>query len=242
MKTFNSISLSICLAVFFLAFLFLNQAGPAAAQVGVSQNQASPQTSALPGEDQAELKAILKPARFDESDDKIELVVFFWYGCGSCRATDDTTDMFIDSLPPDVRALKLPALFGNRTEWQAHGKLFMVLEALGAEEKLRKLTFDTVQNVNNPSARGYSLLTREAQEAFVVSQGISKEDFNAAYDSAAVNDKMARVKAFLDNSELDAVPGMVVNGRYSFSFIPGPAYYQLAERLINQEKERLAGK
>jgi hypothetical protein len=33
---------------------------------------------------------------------------------------------------------------------------------------------------------------------------------------------------------------MVVNGRYVFTFIQGPGYYQLADRLIKDERRRLA--
>ncbi|MDR2300662.1 MAG: thiol:disulfide interchange protein DsbA/DsbL [Deltaproteobacteria bacterium] len=194
----------------------------------------------LTDQERANFKVILKPARYDESDDKIELVTVFWYGCASCRSSDATTSLFASSLPEDVRATRLPGLFDNaRMPFQTHARLFFVLDELNAESAARQAAFDTALNVHNPNARNYGLITKESQETFAASQGISRAAFNAAYDSPAVAGKEARAKTFLENSGIDAVPGMIINGRYVITNFDGP-YYQLAEKLINHERDRLA--
>ncbi|MDR2366533.1 MAG: thiol:disulfide interchange protein DsbA/DsbL [Deltaproteobacteria bacterium] len=209
-------------------------AGPAMAQPG--QTLTPPD---LTPEELANFKAVLRPARFDDTDDKIELAVVFWYGCGACRESDSTTALFLNSLSDDIRPIRLPALFSGRAPFQTHGRLYLVLDELGVEGQARKAAFDTAQQVNNPNRRGYGLTTKESQATFAVSQGVSRAAFDAAYDSTAVTGREARVKAFLDNSGIDAVPGMIINGRYVITFYQGN-YYQLAEKLINHERARLA--
>jgi thiol:disulfide interchange protein DsbA len=214
------------------------------AQVGQSQNQATApaaQQNMKQIEDQANLKAILKPSRFDDSDNKIEVVILSWYGCGTCRRTDSTTNMFGDSLPEDVRVVKLPAMFEDNDEWYNHAKLFLVLEELGLESKLRSNVFETVQQAASPTGHSgsYGLISRESQETYALTKGISKADFNSAYDSPNVEGKLARIRSFVSNAALDAVPGMIINGRYVFTFVNGPGYYELAQKLIDQERKRL---
>ena len=207
-----------------------------------AQSPSQDQSLALPDltdEERANFKAILRPSRLDETDDKIELVLAFWYGCGACRESDPSTTMFANSLPPDVRVVRVPGLFESRMPFKAHGRLFLVLDELGVEESSRQAAFDTALQIHNPNRRGYGLTTKESQETFAASQGVARAAFNSAYDSPAVVGREARVQAFLDNSGLDAVPGMIINGRYVITFFQGP-YYQLAEKLINHERARLA--
>ncbi|MDR3135492.1 MAG: hypothetical protein LBU69_05285 [Deltaproteobacteria bacterium] len=198
-----------------------------------------PAMPAMEGKELNNFKAILRPARYDESDDKIELAVFFWYGCGACRESEATTTLFTGSLPEDVRVVRLPALFETRMPFQTHGRLFLVLDELGVETAARQAAFDTAQQIYNQNRRGYGLVTKESQETFAASQGVSRASFNATYDSLAVTGREARIKAFMDNSGLDAVPAMVINGRYVITYFDGP-FYQLAEKTINYERERLA--
>ncbi|MDR1545868.1 MAG: thiol:disulfide interchange protein DsbA/DsbL [Deltaproteobacteria bacterium] len=183
-------------------------------------------------------QAVRQPVRFDETDDKIELVVFFWYGCGACRASDSSTHMFLSALPDDVRVVKLPALFDSRPEWLQHGRLFFTLEKLGVESDLRSATFAAVQ-AQDGGRYTAKLMTREAQETFAAANGVDRADFRAAYDSPEIEEKLKRTTTYMNLVDLDSVPAMVVNGRYIFTFVQGPRYYQQAERLINQERERL---
>jgi thiol:disulfide interchange protein DsbA len=193
-------------------------------------------------EKQGNLSAILRPGRYDESDDKIEVVFFSWYGCGTCRQTDRIVDRFVETQADDVRTVKLPATFPGNEVWTSHAKLFAVLDELGREKELRTAVFETVQVGASATGHGgpVGLVSRGSQEAFAVSQGVAKADFNAAYDGQAAADKLARIGQFVDNADFDSVPAMVVNGRYVITYFNGPGYYQLAQNLIDQERARLA--
>ncbi|MDR1656573.1 MAG: thiol:disulfide interchange protein DsbA/DsbL [Deltaproteobacteria bacterium] len=217
------------------------------AQVGVSQGQAQAPAAALPAleppsEKNGGLKPILNPARLNDTDDKIEVVYFFWYGCRGCRETDQTTSMFLNSLPDDVRVEKLHVLFDNQPLWRIHGKLFYVLDELGVEKDLHTKLFATVQQQPHGPGGGstYGLTTPESQETFVAANGISRAAFKTAYDSPQVKGRMERVIAFMNNSGIDGVPALIINGRYQYTLFEGPGFYQQAERLINLERERLS--
>ena len=64
---------------------------------------------------------------------KIEVVELFWYGCPHCYAFEPTINPWAEKLPKDVNFRRIPAMFGG--PWDAHGQLFLTLEAMGVEHK-----------------------------------------------------------------------------------------------------------
>lgn len=222
--------------------------GPARAQVGQSLGQAQPPQGvpALPGQEQAGYETIESPARFDVGDDSIELAILFWYGCPACRASDPATDAFALSLPGDVRVERLPMFFPESlgglyaAESQAHGRLFLALEALGVEPGARQAAFDAAQTPGDPGGRGYGLLDQESQETFAAGLGLDGEGLLRALDSPPVLEREGRIKDFIGRAGLMGVPALVINGRYIIYYAHGPAFLGLAERLIESERARLA--
>ncbi|MDR1487653.1 MAG: thiol:disulfide interchange protein DsbA/DsbL [Deltaproteobacteria bacterium] len=187
--------------------------------------------------------AVLNPQRYDDSDDKIEVVYFFWYGCSHCYDSDKTTSLFLSSLPSDVRVVRLPAIFDPNDDSAFHARLYYSLRELGAELNLRTNAFLAVQNMtvsNTPAkpSHSYGLISKQAQESFAVANGISRAEYSAAYDSDRVIDNLTKAKEYYDAVEIRAVPTMIVNGRYILPY--SQTFYQVAEQLINQERERLA--
>ncbi|MDR2443149.1 MAG: thiol:disulfide interchange protein DsbA/DsbL [Deltaproteobacteria bacterium] len=214
------------------------------AQVGASQGQATAPTATLPTigpptDANGNLKPILRPSRLNDTDDKIEVVYLFWYGCGHCRQTDAATTMFLNSLPSDVRVERIHVLFDGASYWRAHGRLFYTLDQLGVEKTLHSKIFETIFQNARAQGGALSLITPQSQETFAAANGIARAAFKAAFDSPDVIGRMERVIAFTDNSGIDAVPGFIINGRYQYTYFGGPAFYQQAEMLINLERERL---
>jgi thiol:disulfide interchange protein DsbA len=189
--------------------------------------------------------AILHPMRYDEGDNKIEIVYFFWYGCSHCYNSDQTTSLFLGSLPADVRVVKIPAIFEPQGDSALHGRLYFTLDELGVEKEFREKAFMAAQNLTDagvPSGpfNGYGLVTKQAQESFAVANGISRADFDKAFESPTANSRFERARQYLETSGVEAVPTIVINGRYRLPY--GPDFYKFAEQLINQERERLAAK
>jgi thiol:disulfide interchange protein DsbA len=217
------------------------------AQVGQSLGQAQPQAaSSPPGGGQPAGELTERPGRFYEGDDKIELAILFWYGCPACRASDQATEDFAMAQAGDVRAERLPMFFPGDPgdhyvdESQAHGRLFLALEALGAEPSARQAAFGAAQQADSPGHRDYGLLDREAQKSFAESQGLDGDAFLEALGSQPVFDKEARIKDFIARAGLMGVPAAVVNGRYVVYYSHGPAFLGQVEELIESERNRLA--
>jgi thiol:disulfide interchange protein DsbA len=74
---------------------------------------------------------------------KIEVVELFWYGCPHCYAFEPVINPWVEKLPSDVNFVRIPAMFGG--PWDAHGQMFLTLEAMGVEHKVHAAVFEAIQ-------------------------------------------------------------------------------------------------
>ena len=74
---------------------------------------------------------------------KIEVVELFWYGCPHCYAFEPVINPWVEKLPSDVNFVRIPAMFGG--PWDAHGQMFLTLEAMGVEHKVHAAVFNAIQ-------------------------------------------------------------------------------------------------
>jgi hypothetical protein len=52
-------------------------------------------------------------------------------------------DQSVEKLPSDVNFVRIPAMFGG--PWDAHGQMFLTLEAMGVEHKVHAAVFNAIQ-------------------------------------------------------------------------------------------------
>ncbi|MDR3204861.1 MAG: thiol:disulfide interchange protein DsbA/DsbL [Deltaproteobacteria bacterium] len=236
--------LSPILFLSFIVFILSLQSSLLAQENGGKADKAAPQNSApkkpapnIP----VQTISLDKPIRWDDRDNKIEVVYFFWYGCGACRLADESFNAFAASLGPDVRVVKLPAAFAGE-QWENHARLFFSLQLLDKEPILRQNVFAAVLgNPNDPHrSRGLGLLTQEAQTTFAFAHGIPREDFKKAYNSPEVKAKMVQASQFTTLSGVDATPSIVINGLRWFSW--GQGFFEQAAIEIDKERQRLKAK
>ncbi|NWB30446.1 thiol:disulfide interchange protein DsbA/DsbL [Pseudomonas gingeri] len=183
-----------------------------------------------PGETYVELK---NPVPISEPG-KIEVVELFWYGCPHCYAFEPTINPWVEKLPADVHFVRIPAMFGG--PWNAHGQLFLTLEAMGVEHKVHAAVFNAIQKEHK------KLLDPEEMADFVATQGVDKDKFLATFNSFAIKGKIVQVTELAKKYEVSGVPTMIVNGKYRFDLgtAGGPeAALNVADQLI--AKERAAG-
>jgi len=149
------------------------------------------------------------PAMLTEPDDgRIEVVAFFWYGCGSCFVVDDTITKWAAKLPKDVRFVRRP-MIGNPS-LDLHGQIFFALRQLGLDHKADMVVFDLFQNQRRP-VRSVADLGEVAKAL-----KISEADFKAAFDSKEVKAEMANLEKLMKAYDIPGVPSMVINGKYHF--------------------------
>ena len=162
---------------------------------------------------------------------KIEVVELFWYGCPHCYAFEPVVNPWAEKLPSDVNFVRLPAMFGG--PWDAHGQMFLTLEAMGVEHKVHAAVFNAIQK------EGKRLTDKEEMADFLATQGVDKDKFLATFNSFAVQGQVQKAKELAKKYEISGVPTMVVNGKYRFDLgtAGGPEQaLNVADQLIAKER------
>ena len=162
---------------------------------------------------------------------KIEVVELFWYGCPHCYAFEPVINPWVEKLPKDVNFVRIPAMFGG--PWDAHGQMFLTLEAMGVEHKVHAAVFNAIQK------EGKKLVKKEDMADFLATQGVDIDKFLATFDSFAIQGKIKQARELAKKYEITGVPTMIVNGKYRFDIgSAGGAEQalQLADQLIAKER------
>ncbi|MEF9673055.1 thiol:disulfide interchange protein DsbA [Pseudomonas sp. MWU13-2100] len=166
---------------------------------------------------------------------KIEVVELFWYGCPHCYAFEPTINPWVEKLPKDVNFVRIPAMFGG--PWDAHGQLFLTLEAMGVEHKVHAAVFNAIQKEHK------KLTDKQEMADFLATQGVDKDKFLATFDSFAIKGQIVIARDLAKKYEVSGVPTMIVNGKYRFDLgtAGGPeAALNVADQLIAKERAAMA--
>lgn len=143
---------------------------------------------------------------------KVEVLEVFWYGCGHCYALDPTLEEWKKTKPAYVEFVRVPVMWGPPHE--QHARLYYTLMALNRLD-LHGKVFDTIHKQHNLLMAQSDQDARSAQLAFCLSQGISEQAFNAAYDSPAVAANLQRAREATFRYGVSGVPLIIVNGKYT---------------------------
>lgn len=140
---------------------------------------------------------------------KVEVIEFFGYWCPHCSALEPALEAWSAKLPSDVSFRRMPVA------WQAfqvpYQRLYFALEAMGLGPKIHGKVFAAVHvdRLRLDSPQGLAV--------FAQANGIDKarlEDTMKGFSVAAkVNAANQAWKAY----GLDAVPALVIEGRYLVS-------------------------
>jgi protein dithiol oxidoreductase (disulfide-forming) len=151
----------------------------------------------------------LKPALQVESEGKIEVLEFFWYGCIHCYNLEPMVEKWEKTLPKDVQFRRVPAVFNDR--WAIDASIFYALEAMGLLEKLHRPLFDAIHKER---------LRTDVQKDFMEwlqKQGVDTKKFTETMKSFGVQSKMRRAAQMTALYKIDGTPAMAVHGRYTVS-------------------------
>jgi len=139
--------------------------------------------------------------------DKVEVLEVFWYGCGHCFALDPAIESWrAKGKPSYVEFVRVPAMWNEAT--RMHARLFYTVELLGKLEELHTPIFREI-NVN-----GDPLNTVEKIGAFLREHGVSNDEFQKAFSSFAVENKLQRADFLNRRYRIESVPTVIVNGKY----------------------------
>ena len=151
----------------------------------------------------------LKPALAVESDGKIEVLEFFWYGCIHCYNLEPHIENWLKKLPPDTQFRRVPAVFNQR--WALDAAIFYTLEALGVLDKLHRPLFDAIHRDKLDTAN------EQAFSQWLQKHGVEPKKFMDTMKSFGVQSKTRRAVQLTTAYKIDGTPAMAVQGRYTVS-------------------------
>lgn len=138
---------------------------------------------------------------------KISVVEFFSYACPHCANLEPTIDHWLKTKPANTDFTRVPVVF--RPSWVVFAKAYYTAHALGIDGKITPQLFAAIHQKNE------NLASPEAMEKFFVAQGVSKKDFDSAFNySPAIDAKLGQGDQLARDMRISQVPTIVVAGRY----------------------------
>ena len=141
---------------------------------------------------------------------QIEVIEFFWYGCPHCFATQPYVDAWLKHKPDNVVFKLIPAAWSGGEHMDIDARAYFTAQALGLEPKIHDPLFNAI-HVDNK----YDLTqSQSALQGFFADYGVSKQQFDATWNSFGVNLKMNQALQTLTRYGIQGVPTFVVNGKW----------------------------
>ena len=148
----------------------------------------------------------VSPAQPVTTENKIEVLELFWYGCSHCYRLEPYLHEWLKTKPANVEYIRLPAILNDSWGMLAHA--YYTAEALGVIDKIHMPLFDAIhkdrKRINN----------EDAVRQFFVDKGVTAEEFNNAWNSFSVKIKLNRAKIRGSRYGANGVPTLIVNGKY----------------------------
>ena len=159
--------------------------------------------------------------------DKIEVAESFMYSCPHCFTLEPYMQKWLETKDPGVRFVRIPSVF-NRLAMM-HAQTYYTAELLEKNGMIADLSaFNNAAFVEYHN-RGNRLTRIEAIQKLFERFNVSAEEFDTAWNSFPVDQKM-RVGADLTRRYgITSVPTIVVNGKYRTSAGDAGGYDELLE-------------
>jgi len=178
-------------------------AGPLVTGVMVLAGQSALAADLVEG---VQYKALKPSVPTSVAPGKVEVVEVFWYACGHCYLLEPKLEAWNrKGRPAYVELVRMPAVWNDVLK--THARLFYTIEVLGKPQ----LHDEVFREIN---IRGNRLETPEKIEAFLVSKGVAKADFQKAFAGFAVESKLARAVDLNKRYRITSTPTVIVNGKY----------------------------
>jgi thiol:disulfide interchange protein DsbA len=126
----------------------------------------------------------------------------------------------------------MPAIF--RENWENHARAFYTAQVLGIADKVHRPIFEAIHEGNR------RLETREELAAFFEGFGVSGDEFDATFNSFAVETLMRKSKVMQQRYGVRGTPSVIVNGKYRVSGSLAGSYpnvIKVVEALAAQENQ-----
>lgn len=163
---------------------------------------------------------IIRPVQPTQTEDKIEIVEIFYYGCGGCYSFEPHLQRWLQTKPDNTEFRRIPAVFNKA--WIPLAKAYYTAIKLGVLEKTHQKLFDAIhKNKRN-------IFDDVAIKAFFIKQGVDGDEFSRVYNSMEINTKIRQADVMGRKYRVPSVPAIIINGKY----LTGPAKARSNENLF----------
>lgn len=151
----------------------------------------------------------VNPALPRTNPGKIEVIEFFWYGCGHCFNFEPRVQKWKKTLAEDVTFRQVPVGWeSRRVNFVGHQKLYYALEVMGVLETAHQKVFDAMH------IQKLKLATNDQIFDFAESIGLDREKFANTFSSFSVVTKAAQAAKLTQSFKIDGVPSLAIDGKF----------------------------
>ena len=141
--------------------------------------------------------------------DKIEVLEIFYYGCPHCYSFEPTIERWLGEKAEYIEFVRMPGVLGKN--WLPHARAFYAAEKLGVLDKIHQPLFDAIHKEKR------KIIDKKGLRNFFAEHGVSGDDFNQAYESREVEEKVREAYLAGQRYQLTGVPAVIINGKYGTS-------------------------
>jgi len=174
----------------------------------------------------------VRPPQPTQTDGKVEVLEFFWYGCPHCYDFEPLLEKWKAAQSADVEFIRVPGVLNQ--QWLPHARAFYAAQKLGVLEKVHRPLFDALHKDKK------QVFTEDQLQDFFESHGIAAKDFKQAYDSVEITTRIKQALLLARNYRIEGVPAVIVNGKYRTSASLAGSYkgfIEVIDALVAREKE-----
>ena len=162
---------------------------------------------------------------------KIEIIEFFWFGCGHCYSLENQLKSWEEKLPSDIDFWRSPITWNEMAK--THAKLFFAAEFFKKPEIISN-TFVSIH------ANRRMMTSDQELQPFFASFGITEDQYLSLFNSFAMQNKIRRADTFGLKYQIRGVPAFIVNGKYKVSAsndVGTAELLDVVDYLINLERD-----
>jgi thiol:disulfide interchange protein DsbA len=138
---------------------------------------------------------------------KVQVIMFFSYGCGVCRRLNEPFDTWAKQQNKDkVEISKVPVSFNNG--WTMLAQAFYTIQILNKSAVMDEIIFAGIHDEAKP------LWQEDKMEEFLFERGISRELFKQTFHSFNVSNKVKWANDLSLAFELPNIPNIIIHGPY----------------------------
>ncbi len=163
----------------------------------------------------------LPTAQPTSTGDKIEVVEVFWYGCPHCYHFEPVIEKWLGEKAEYIEFVRMPGILGP--QWLPHARAFYAAEKLGILEEIHKPLFDAIHKDKR------KIVDEESLRVFFSEHGISGKQFDEAFRSKEVEEKVKKAFSAGKSYALTGVPAVIINGKYVTSASMAGSYDKIID-------------